>query len=433
MPAKGADVPAVVLPAQAAAEAELMSVTATVETTTHSSVVPQHGLDFAAFDGDNHYYEAIDAFTRHLDPRLGTRVIQWCEINGRKYHVIGGKVSHAVVNPTFDPVSPAGALSAYFRGNSDGRSPMEYLREREPIRPEYRDRDARLAAMDRQGLQKIWMFPTLGMIYEELLKHDPGAVALLFTAFNRWLEEDWGYAYQDRLFASPYISLADLDTAISEFERAVDLGARTVVMRPAAAFTANGSVGVADPVFDPFWARVNEAGIPVVVHAGDSGYSANGYGREGFSASFSGAHRPSVTAFNMERAIMDFLASLIFEKLFDRFPNVRIVSVENGSTFLPDLFKKLRSTARKTPGYFTEDPVDSFKKNIWINPFWEDDVNETVEYMGADRVVFGSDWPHIEGMPQPLDYVDELAAFNDADQRSILLTNAEELNTPRPA
>src|SRR6195952_2144478 len=407
--------------------------TATVEPGTLAGVVPQKGLDFAAFDGDNHYYEAIDAFTRHLDPRHGTRVIQWCEINGRKYHVIGGKVSHAVVNPTFDPVSPAGALSAYFRGNADGRSPMEYLREREPIRPEYRDRDARLRAMDAQGLQKIWMFPTLGMIYEELLKNDPGAVALLFTAFNRWIEEDWGYAYQDRLFASPYISLADLPTAISEFERAVSLGARHVVMRPAAAFTENGSFGVADPVFDPFWARVNEAGIPVVVHAGDSGYSSNGYGRDGFSASFSGAGRPSVTAFNMERAIYDFLGGLIFEKLFDRFPNVRVVSVENGSTFLPDLFKKLRSTGRKTPGYFSEDPVETFRKNIWINPFWEDDVNETAALMGTDRVVFGSDWPHIEGMPQPLDYVDELEQFSDADRRKILLTNALELTTPRPA
>ena len=409
-----------------------MSMTATIEPGTIEGVVPQKGLDFAAFDGDNHYYEALDAFTRHLDPRLGTRVIQWCEINGRKYHVVGGKVSHAVVNPTFDPVSPAGALSAYFRGNAEGRSPMEYLREREPIRPEYRDRDARLRAMDAQGLQKIWMFPTLGMIYEELLKNDPGAVALLFTAFNRWIEEDWGYAYQDRLFASPYISLADLPTAISEFERAVSLGARHVVMRPAAAFTENGSFGVADPVFDPFWARVNEAGIPVVVHAGDSGYSSNGYARDGFSANFSGAGRPSVAAFNMERAIYDFLGGLIFEKLFDRFPNVRVVSVENGSTFLPDLFKKLRSTGRKIPGYFSEDPVETFKKNIWINPFWEDDVNETAALMGTDRVVFGSDWPHIEGMPQPLDYVSELEQFSDADRRKILLTNALELTTPQP-
>ena len=89
--------------------------------------------DGLVFDGDNHYYEAVDAFTRHLDPRLGRRIIQWAEIDGRKYQVIGGKVNHAVVNPTFDPIAKAGAMSEYFRGNASGRSPMEYLSEREPI------------------------------------------------------------------------------------------------------------------------------------------------------------------------------------------------------------------------------------------------------------------------------------------------------------
>ena len=65
-------------------------------------------VDYLVNDFDNHYYEAIDAFTRHLDPKLGRRIIQWAEIDGRKYHVIGGKVSHAVVNPTFDPIAKAG-------------------------------------------------------------------------------------------------------------------------------------------------------------------------------------------------------------------------------------------------------------------------------------------------------------------------------------
>jgi hypothetical protein len=67
------------------------------------------------FDADNHYYEALDAFTRHLDPAWGPRTIQWSEIDGRKYHVVGGKVSRAVVNPTFDPVAKPGVLRDYFR------------------------------------------------------------------------------------------------------------------------------------------------------------------------------------------------------------------------------------------------------------------------------------------------------------------------------
>ena len=392
-------------------------------------------LGYLAFDADNHYYEALDAFTRHLDPKHGTRVIQWCEINGRKYHVIGGKVSHAVVNPTFDPVAPAGAMSEYFRGNPSGKLPMEYLANPEPIRPEYRDRDARLRTMDEFGLEKIWLFPTLGMVYEELLKHDPEAVTLMFSAFNRWLVEDWGFAYQDRIFSGPYISLCDVDWAISELEWALANDARTIVLRPAAVHTKDGVIPPADPYFDPFWARVNESGITVVVHAGDSGYSLQGYGRDGFSAKFGENMRPNlgILHIGIERAIYDFLGSIMVDRIFERFPNIRLASVENGSTFLRELFTKMRSASTKIPGLFKEDPVELFRRNVWINPFWEDDVEEVVDLMGADRVIFGSDWPHIEGMPEPLDYLIELKSFDDDAKRRILRDNALELNVLRPA
>jgi predicted TIM-barrel fold metal-dependent hydrolase len=390
-------------------------------------------LDYDAFDADNHYYEALDAFTRHLDPALGPRTVQWCEIDGRSYHVVAGRVSRAVVNPTFDPVAKAGALHDYFRGNPEGRSPLEMLAEREPIPAAYRDRDARIAAMDEQGLEAVWLFPTLGVLYEELLKDDPEAVQIVFQAFNRWLEEDWGCNHQDRIYGAPYISLSDLDSAVAELEWALDHDARTIVMRPAAVHTATGVAAPSDPRFDPFWARVNEAGITVVVHAGDSGYSAEGYADDGFGASFSGGWKPSIKSFNIERAAFDFLITTVFDKLYDRFPNVRVASVENGSDFLGGLFRKLRQTADKMPGYFTEDPAETFRRNVWINPFWEDDVHEVADLMGSDRVIFGSDWPHIEGMPQPLDYAVEVKAFDPADQRRIMRDNARELNERRPA
>ncbi|MGR7003358.1 amidohydrolase family protein [Yinghuangia aomiensis] len=238
--------------------------------------------------------------------------------------------------------------------------------------------------MDTQGLDKTWLFPTLGMIYEDALKHDPKAVGHLFRSFNRWLEEDWGWNYQDRIFAAPYIALADLDTALADLDRALESGCRVVCMRPAAPTTADGPFTPGDPVFDPFWARVNEAGIPVVVHAGDSGYSANGYSRkQGLSTDFKDtASRRSPCCGRWSARSTTSRASLILDRVFHRFPNVRVVSVENGSEFLGDLFRKLRSVNRKVPGLFPEDPVETFKRHIWINPFWEDDVHETVETHG---------------------------------------------------
>jgi hypothetical protein len=391
-------------------------------------------LGYKPFDADNHYYEALDAFTRHLDPALGPRCVQWCEIDGRRYHVVGGKVSRAVTNPTFNPTAPPGAMHDYFRGNPDGRNPLEFLTVREEIRPAYRDRAARVATIGEHGLSAVWLFPTLAMLYEELLREDPYAVCATFSAFNRWLDEDWGFDRgDDRIFAAPYLSLADVDWAVAELEWALDRGARMIVMRAAAPTTVTGRRSPFDQSFDPFWARVNEAGITVVIHAGDSGWATNGYADEGFGATFSGGWKPSIKSFGIERAAGDFVITSIFEKLFDRHPNVRMASIENGSTFLPYVFAKLRSTHNKMPGYFTEDPTLTLQRSWWINPFWEDDVNEVVDLMGPDRVLFGSDWPHIEGMPEPLDYVPELAKLSDADRRRVLLDNVTELTAPRPA
>ncbi len=385
-------------------------------------------LDHPVFDADNHYYEALDAFTRHLDPTWGPRTLQWAEIDGRRRHVLGGKVSRAVVNPTFDPVAEPGVLRDYFRGNPHGDDPIEMLRARTPIRECYRDRDARIAEMDAQGVERIWLFPTLGMVYEEPLRHDPEAVTVLFGAFNRWLAEDWGFAYRDRIFAAPYLTLADPAWAEAELAWALDGGARTVVMRPAAPTTAAGPRPPTAPEFDRFWSLVEEAGITVVVHAGDSGYSSNGYADEGFSTNFSGGIPQPIKLLTMERPIEDFLASLVADNLFVRHPRLRVASVENGSGFLRGLFHRLDSLGTKLQGWFSDDPVATFKRHIWINPFWEDDVDEVVGLMGAQRVIFGSDWPHIEGMPRPLDYLDEVGHLDAADLRRIMLENTAELN-----
>jgi predicted TIM-barrel fold metal-dependent hydrolase len=132
----------------------------------------------------------------------------------------------------------------------------------------------------------------------------------------------------------------------------------------------------------------------------------------------------------MERPIEDFLASLVADNLFVRHPKLRIASVENGAGFLRGLFHRLDALGTKLQGWFADDPVATFRRHIWINPFWEDDVDDVLESMGADRVIFGSDWPHIEGMPRPLDYLDDVGHLDAATLRRIMGDNTAELNAP---
>ena len=62
-------------------------------------------LGYLAFDADNHYYEATDAFTRHIDPKMAKRCMQWADIGGKQRLIVAGRINRFIPNPTFDPVA----------------------------------------------------------------------------------------------------------------------------------------------------------------------------------------------------------------------------------------------------------------------------------------------------------------------------------------
>lgn len=385
------------------------------------------------FDADNHYYETHDAFTRHVPKRMQSRCVEWITMeDGRKYHMVGGKIDKRT-NPTFNPISKPGVLRELYRGNPNGKTGMELIKSSlEPARAEYMNREARINALEEQGLQSTWLFPTSAVLYEEHLKHDVDAVCATYEGFNLWLEEDWSYNYEDRLFAAPYISLADVDWACRELDKVLKKGARVLVMRPSAVYTRNGPLNPGHKYFDPFWSRVNEAGITVVAHIGITEHDSNGYDVR-VNDSLSLGAKPSITNFHRSRNINDFLASMVFDRLFERFPNLRIASVENGSEFLNDMLIALKKSKERTPSHYQQDPVETFKEHVWINPFWEDDIKEIAAIMGPERVIFGSDWPHMEGLEKPLDIFNEIDGMDVSNQEKIIYSNAASLNELRPA
>jgi predicted TIM-barrel fold metal-dependent hydrolase len=126
------------------------------------------------------------------------------------------------------------------------------------------------------------------------------------------------------------------------------------------------------------------------------------------------------------------LLTFAFDKMFERFPNLRICSVENGSGFLRDLFVKLEQSKQRMPWYYGEDPAELFRRNVFINPFWEDEMQDVIGMMGADQVIYGSDWPHMEGMEHPRDILDELDGVSLVDQEKVLYRNSKQLNERRP-
>ncbi len=384
-------------------------------------------LGYPIFDFDGHYYEPADAFTRHADPTLGARGVQWSETGGKTRVVVGGVVNRYIANPTFDPVSKPGALYRWYRGNPERQTIVEAFGELEPIRAAYRDRDARLASMDAQGVGATLLFPTMGVGLEEALKGDPEAAASVFGGFNRWLEEDWGFRYRDRIFAVPYVPLLDPVAAHAELTRLLDRGALVVNVRNAPVPTADAYRSPFEPAYDGFWRLAEESGVVVATHAGLDGYDAvvNMWEQSTESSIFRSPLRGLLTK---GRAVTDFYGAAVCQLLFERFPALRLASVENGAGWIPDLLHRLADAANRKPGYFRDDPVESFRAHVWVTPFWEDDVEALAALVPVDRLLLGSDWPHAEGVVEPLDFVAESLGWADpATVRRIARDNAAEL------
>lgn len=399
-----------------------------IETVENSGIIVSPELGYAAFDSDNHYYEAADAFTRHIPKNMARRGFQWIEVKGKPRVMIGGKLYSFIPNPTFDPVAKPGCLVDYYKGEIDGnKSVLEIMGELEPIRAEYRDRDARLSVMDAQGLEATWLFPTMAVGVEVFMRNDPEAALATFRAFNRWLDEDWGLNYKNRIYAVPLIPLSDINWALEELEWALSRGARVIGMRNGPVFTAGGSTSPGNKDFDPFWARVQEAGVTVATHLGDDGYdfiSDMWESSASFRPMFNSPLKKCVVSY---RAVSDFYAALVCHHVFERFPRLRFASIENGASWVIPLLGMLQKAHVQAGGYWQRNPVDQFREHISVTPFFEDKIDEIAKHIPAERILFGSDWPHTEGTELPLDFLESLNNFSAEDRRKIMRDNTLKL------
>jgi predicted TIM-barrel fold metal-dependent hydrolase len=378
-------------------------------------------LGFPVFDGDNHLYETREALTAYL-PAEYKGAIRYVEVDGRTKIATLGQISEYIPNPTFDVVAAPGAQEDFFRhGNPEGKSRRETMGK--PIRSiaAFREPAPRLALMDEQGVRRAMMFPTLASLVEERFRDHPDAIHAIIHALNQWMLQTWTFDYQGRIFATPVISLPIVERAIEELDWAVEHGARAVLIRPAPVPGLHGTRSFGMREFDPFWRRACETGVLVVMHVSDSGYSRFGNEWEGASEFLPFDPTPFRAYWSHARVPMaDALASLACQGTLARFPDLRIYSVENGAHWVPATLSALADTYKKMPKSFAEEPGAAIRRCFYINPFWEDNVLELAEHVPLDHIVFGSDYPHPEGLKEPLSYVDELAGLTDEQKAMVM-------------
>ena len=390
--------------------------------------VRERRLPYETFDADNHMYENHDALTKYI-PRAYEGIIKYVDVNGRTKVAINDVISDYIPNPTFGRVAvPGGFGNDATTGlrSSAGRT-VEGQRVRAmPGMDAFFDPEPRLELMKDMGIDRTLLWPTLASVVEERLAHDPDAACVVVHALNEWIHEHWGFVYSDALYTTPIISLAVLDRALEELDLVAGRGARIFLMRVAPVPTWKGRRSFALPEFDPFWTRVRELGLIVGMHSGDPGYTRytnewEGLGDREFRA-FTNNGSPGFLALASEKSpVVDAMASIIGHGLATRFPELKFMPVEYPSSWIRPFVRKLQRASERSAALYDEDPFEVFTRNVWVHAFHEPDPQGLIDLgIPVDHIMFGSDFPHPEGMADPLAYSDVVAGMPAEDQALIM-------------
>jgi predicted TIM-barrel fold metal-dependent hydrolase len=242
-------------------------------------------------------------------------------------------------------------------------------------------------------------------------------------------------AVDPRLLASCYVPLADL-------ERAPALAAEAIEMGAAALLVASGCPPDHSPshtALDPVWAHAQEAGVPVVFHVGGTGdlidpaYFRNGLpippdfhgGEENFrSVDYMGIPGPPAQT----------LATMIFDGVLERFPDLRIGVIEQGAIWLPSWMRQMESAFEAFARHeerlraLSLRPSEYVRRQVRVTPYPTEDVGWIIEQAGPDVCLFSSDYPHVEGGRRPIERFEaSLGDATDDVRERFYRTNFEDL------
>jgi len=383
-------------------------------------------LPYRLLDFDQHSYEAEDCFTRYMpSAKLDTAIYPVQTASGRTVLLANDRIVTALERD-LDKVWVPGSLAEMLRQRAAGEA-ADAERFYQPMQPEYRDRDARLKQLDEQQVERSIMYPGGWALMAEAYLDGTQVLYDNLRSFNRWIEEDWGFSYQDRIYAPALLSLRDLELACAELDRVLAAGAQFILLPAGPAYGRSPG----DPYFDPFWARINEAKAVIAYHIAEFHYQKDVASHWGWGLvppfQFSAWQWQNTYG---ERPITDTLSALIFDNVFGRYPDVRVLVSEFGAEWIPHFIRhmdKSRGMGRNGPwlgGPLTERPSQIFRRHVRVVPYPEDDTVELAGHLGTvDCLLMGSDWPHAEGIREPGSFYAKVEALGEDARRSFLRDN----------
>jgi predicted TIM-barrel fold metal-dependent hydrolase len=385
-------------------------------------------------DADGHVFEPPRLWLDRMDPKWGDWIparettSDWYET-----HRVGGEI-RAGGREVTDSICAA-----------VGMTPREFYDLLESLRrPGGSDPDARLVDMDADGIDAAVLYPSNALFAGPL---DPieafrnvDFVAAFQRAYNEWIGE-YCAAHPERLFAIGAVPLQDPERAIVEAEHAVNrLGCRGIFLRPSAYV---GELPLNHGVYDRFWAACQDLDVPVALHPGvhvDTPGACRKFGLIAESANMSITNMAQSELYGgsaLGQAVgnaVDMIVSLgrlLMGGVCARFPKLRFLCLEAGGGWVPTILERMDEQVKAFPlerRWLDLLPSEYFRRQCWVGFEAEEwNLAASAEFLGADRILWASDYPHPEYRPGLVEeLLEKVGPLPEASRRRILSDNAIE-------
>ena len=363
-------------------------------------------------DADGHVLEPRDTWLKYLEPKLRERAIRIeRDADGVECLLVDGR-SHSQLRGRL------GALGGIGMDSEDLMTVGERSYEDGCPKGGY-DPSARLAVMDGEKIDVVLLYPTIGISWEGLVR-DPQIATAYCRAYNRWLV-DFCATDKRRLVPIAHICLMDPEGAVAEVERARKDGCAGVYLSPDPA--SRGGMQFDDRRLAPFWAKVQDLDMPVAFHvvARTENTLPEWYGTRNVVGS---------VVFGFAFLALDVMAaftSMMTSGMFETYPRLKLAVLEAGSNWITAWLDRLdhKSEVMRPFSSMKLLPSEYFKRQCVISAEPDESMTaQVVDHLGADYVVWASDYPHLDASFHVVDTLRERIASLPADaQRKVLGDN----------
>jgi uncharacterized protein len=365
-------------------------------------------------DADGHVLEPRDVWLRYMEPNLRDRAIrierdahgaEVLLVDGRPHEALRGRLG-ALGGIGMDSTD---LMTVGQRSYEDGCPAGGY----EP--------HARLAVMDSEKIDMVLLYPTIGIAWEGLVR-DPQLATAYCRAYNRWIA-DFCATDRKRLVPIAHICLMDPEGAVAEVQRARADGCAGVYLSPDPA--SRGGMQFDDPRLAPFWAKAQDLDMPVAFHVvARSESMLTQWNDENMLTT-------GAVVFNFAFLALDVMAaftSMMTRGLFETYPRLKLAVLEAGSNWITAWLDRLDHKAEVMRAFSNLHllPSEYFKRQCVISAEPDESLTgPVVEHLGADYVIWASDYPHLDASFHVVDTIRERIAGLPADaQRKVLGENA---------